>query len=105
MILCGSYVRIIMLKEIIYNMVDLSLGGVGMQTFFSVLILVSSVSLIISVLLQEGADEGLGSIGGGNAADSLWGRNRGTSKEAILQKITIVAAAVFIISAIVLAAK
>lgn len=80
------------------------MGGVGVQTFFSVLILASSLSLIVSVLLQEGSEEGLGSMGG-NAPDSLWGKNRGSSKEAILQRITIVAAVVFIISALVLAAK
>lgn len=74
-----------------------------MATFFSVLILVSSISLIISVLLQEGSEEGLGTISG-NAPESLWGRNRGTSKEAILQRATIVSAIVFIISALALAA-
>lgn len=73
-----------------------------MTTFFSVLILVSSISLIVSVLFQEGS-EGLGAIGG-NAPDSLWGKNRGTSKQAMLKRITVVAAIVFIISAIGLAA-
>ncbi len=75
-----------------------------MQTFFSILILVSSLTLIMSVLLQEGNDEGLGALGG-NSPDSQWGKNRGTSKEAMLQKLTIAAAAIFMISALVLAAK
>lgn len=75
-----------------------------MQTLFSILILASSITLIISVLLQEGNDEGLGAISG-NSADSLWGKNRGTTKEAMLQRLTVVAAIVFIISALVLAAK
>ncbi|NLB33956.1 MAG: preprotein translocase subunit SecG [Tissierellia bacterium] len=75
-----------------------------MQTFFSVLILLSSLTLIMSVLLQEGNDEGLGSLGG-NSPDSQWGKIRGTSKEAMLQKVTIVAAVVFMVSALVLAAK
>lgn len=74
-----------------------------MTTFFSVLILVSSISLIISVLLQEANQEGLGTIGG-NAPESLWGKNRGTSREALLQRVTIVSAIIFIISALVLAA-
>ncbi|TJX14274.1 preprotein translocase subunit SecG [Tissierella creatinini] len=73
-----------------------------MTTFFSVLILVSSISLIVSVLFQEGS-EGLGAIGG-NAPDSLWGRNRGTSKQSMLRRITVVSAIIFIISAIGLAA-
>lgn len=74
-----------------------------MTTFFTITILVSSISLIVSVLLQEGSEEGLGTIGG-NAPDSLWGRNRGSSKQAILKRVTIVSAAVFIISALALAA-
>lgn len=74
-----------------------------MTTFFSVLILISSISLIISVLLQEGNEEGLGTIGG-NAPESLWGKNRGTSREAMLQRVTIVSAIIFIISALALAA-
>lgn len=75
-----------------------------MQTFFSVLILASSLTLIMSVLLQEGNSEGLGSLGG-NSPDSLWGKNRGTSKQMLLQRVTIAAAIVFMISALVLAAK
>lgn len=74
-----------------------------MTTMFSILILVSSLSLIVSVLFQEGSDEGLGAMSG-NSPDSLWGKNRGTSKQAMLQKITIVSAIIFIISAIALAA-
>ncbi|MBC8589492.1 preprotein translocase subunit SecG [Paratissierella segnis] len=74
-----------------------------MTMFFSVLILISSISLIISVLLQEGSEEGLGTIGG-NAPESLWGKNRGTSKQAMLQRVTIIAAIIFLISALGLAA-
>ena len=74
-----------------------------MSTFFTITILISSISLIISVMLQEGNDEGLGTIGG-NSPDSLWGKNRGTSKEAMLKRITVVSAVIFIISALGLAA-
>ncbi|WFA10199.1 preprotein translocase subunit SecG [Tissierella sp. Yu-01] len=74
-----------------------------MTILFSILILVSSVALIVSVLLQEGNAEGLGTIGG-NSPESMWGKNRGTSKEAMLQKVTVVSAIIFIISAVALAA-
>lgn len=73
-----------------------------MTIFFSVLILASSISLIVSVLFQEGNEEGLGTIGG-NSPDSLWGKNRGSSKQAMLRKVTVVSAIIFIISAIALA--
>ena len=75
-----------------------------MQTFFSVLLLISALGVIISVLLQEGKEGGLGAIGG-NAPDTLWGVNRGKSKEAILQRATIISAIVFIIATVVLAAR
>jgi preprotein translocase subunit SecG len=74
-----------------------------MTILFSILILVSSVALIVSVLLQEGNSEGLGTIGG-NSPESMWGKNRGTSKQAMLQRVTIVSAIIFIISAVALAA-
>lgn len=76
-----------------------------MTTLFSVLILASSLSLIVSVVLQEGSEAGLGAIGGGNASDSLWGKAKGTSRGAMLKRITVVSAVIFIISALVLAAK
>lgn len=75
-----------------------------MSMFFSILILISSISLIVSVVLQEGGSDGLGAIGGANAADSLWGRTRGKSKGELLKRMTIASAVVFMISAIVLAA-
>lgn len=75
-----------------------------MSMFFSILILISSISLIVSVVLQEGSSEGLGAIGGGNAGDSLWSKARGKSKGELLKRLTIGSAAVFMISALVLAA-
>jgi preprotein translocase subunit SecG len=74
-----------------------------MTMLFSITILVSSVLLIISVLLRESSSEGLGAISG-SSSDSLWGKNRGTSKQAMLNRVIIVSAVVFIISAVALAA-
>jgi preprotein translocase subunit SecG len=73
-----------------------------MATFFTVLMLISSIVLIVSVLMQESKQEGLGSIGGG-ATDSIFGKSIGTSKQALLRKVTIVASVVFMISALGLA--
>ncbi|MBC7088182.1 preprotein translocase subunit SecG [Vibrio parahaemolyticus] len=73
-----------------------------MATFFSVLMLISSIVLIVSILMQESKQEGLGSIGGG-AADSIFGKSIGTSRQALLRKITIVASVIFMISAVALA--
>ena len=77
-----------------------------MQMFFSVLLLISAVALIITVLLQEGSQGGPGaSMGGSSAPASLWGKSGGKTKEVMLQRATMVSAALFIISALVLAAK
>lgn len=75
-----------------------------MQTVFSVFTLVSALGLIVSVLLQEGDDGGMGAISG-NSPESLWSSNRGSSKDAILQRATIISAVVFVISTLVLAAN
>ena len=63
-----------------------------------VLILISIV-LIVAVLMQEGQRQGLGAIGGG--AETFFGKNKAKSMEGRLQKITKIAAAVFIVLAIV----
>lgn len=75
-----------------------------MQTFFSIVLLISALGVIISVLLQEGKEGGLSALGG-NAQEALWGVNRGKSKEAILQRITIVSATIFMVATVILAAR
>ncbi len=75
-----------------------------MNTFFTVIIIISSFILIGSILLQSGKSAGLsGSIAGG--AESIWGKNKGRSYENILSKVTTISAIVFLISALVLAAQ
>lgn len=74
-----------------------------MSTLFSVLMLVASITMIVSIVMQESKSEGLGATGGGSA-DSLFGKSIGTSRQAMLRKVTIASSIVFIISAIALAA-
>ena len=75
-----------------------------MTTVFSVLMLISSITLVMSILLQESKSEGIGAIGGGSA-DGSYGKSIGTSKQAMLRKVTIASAVVFMISAIAIAAQ
>lgn len=72
-----------------------------MSTFFSVLLLISSITVIISVLMQEGSSEGMGTIGG-NAPDSQWGANRGANRSTLLKRISVVSTTIFMIAALVL---
>lgn len=77
-----------------------------MQTFFSVLLLISAVGVILTVLLQEGSQGGLGaSMGGSSAPESMWGKSGGKTKEVILKRGTMISAVIFMVSTLVLAAK
>lgn len=74
-----------------------------MKILFTILILLSSLVLIASILLQSGKSAGLsGTIAGG--AESIWGKNKGRTYEGILSKVTSISAIIFVLSALVLAA-
>ena len=71
-----------------------------MQTFVLVLLIISSIALIVSVLLQSGKSAGLsGSIAGG--AESMFGKKKARGYDAILEKTTKISAIVFMLSAFV----
>lgn len=78
------------------------LGGVKVTTFITVIFMISSIALIVSVVLQDEKSQGLGTISG--ERDSFFNKSRAGSKEAILEKVTTISAAVFMISALALAA-
>lgn len=72
-----------------------------METFLMVLLAIASVILIASVLLQSGNSAGLsGSIAGG--AEQLFGKKKSKGYEAILAKVTTVAAVLFVVLSVVL---
>lgn len=73
-----------------------------MQIVFTVLLILSSLILIASILLQSGKSAGLsGSIGGG--AEQIWGKNKARDYDAKFDKITKVSAVVFMVSALFMA--
>ena len=73
-----------------------------MQIVFTVLLILSSLILIASILLQSGKSAGLsGSIGGG--AEQIWGKNKARDYDAKFDKITKISAVVFMISALMMA--
>ncbi|HHX13398.1 MAG TPA: preprotein translocase subunit SecG [Clostridiales bacterium] len=68
-----------------------------------IVLALSSIILIASILLQSGKSAGLsGSIGGG--AEQLFGKKKSKGYEAILNKISIGGAVLFIASSLVLVA-
>ncbi len=74
-----------------------------MHTALMILLLVSSIILTISILLQSSNSDGLsGSIAGG--AEQLFGKKKSRGYDAILSRITTVAAIIYIIFSLVLVA-
>lgn len=68
-----------------------------------IVLLIASIILIISILLQSSNSAGLsGSIGGG--AEQLFGKKRSSGYDAILGKISTVTAVLFILISLVLVA-
>lgn len=74
-----------------------------MHTALMILLAIASIVLIASVLLQSGNSDGLaGSIAGG--AEQLFGKKKSKGYEAILSKITVVAAVLFIVLSLAIVA-
>lgn len=72
-----------------------------MKTAFMIVLAISSIILIASILLQSGKSAGLsGAIGGG--AEQLFGKKKSKGYEAILSKISIAGAILFIICSLIL---
>lgn len=64
---------------------------------------IDCIALTIIVLMQEGKQAGLGTIGG--MADTYWGQNKGRSMEGHLVLATKIMAILFMVLAIVLNMK
>lgn len=70
------------------------------EYILGIVLIVISIALIILVLFQESKQQGLsGAIAGG--ADTFFGKNKGRTMEAKLEKITKVLCVVFIILTLV----
>lgn len=72
-----------------------------MKIFLMIILAIASLVLIASILLQSGNSAGLaGSIGGG--AEQLFGKKKSKGYEAILSKISTMAAVAFIVVSLAL---
>ena len=75
-----------------------------MKIAITILFLIVAVALAILVLKQEGKDNGFtGSLTG--TVDSYWSKNKKHSKEAVIQRVTAILGALFIIIAALLSSK
>lgn len=74
-----------------------------MSLALKIILLIASIILTVSILLQSSNSAGLsGSIGGG--AEQLFGKKRSSGYDAILSKISTVTAILFIILSLILVA-
>lgn len=74
-----------------------------MSLALKIVLLIASIILTVSILLQSSNSAGLsGSIGGG--AEQLFGKKRSSGYDAILSKISTVTACLFIAISLVLVA-
>ncbi|MBQ0018058.1 MAG: preprotein translocase subunit SecG [Clostridiales bacterium] len=74
-----------------------------MHTALMIILLISSIVLIASILLQSSNSDGLsGSIAGG--AEQLFGKKKSRGYDALLSKITTIGAVVYIIVSLVIVA-
>lgn len=74
-----------------------------MEIIVRIFLILASLVLIASILLQSGKSAGMsGEIAGG--AESLWGRNKGRSFEGKLEKLTTASAIIFVLASLILVA-
>ncbi|MFV0362332.1 MAG: preprotein translocase subunit SecG [Suipraeoptans sp.] len=63
---------------------------------------IDCIALILLVLMQEGKQQGLGSLGGMSSDTTFWSQNKGRSAEGTLKRVTAILAVLFIVLAAVL---
>ena len=71
-----------------------------LRIILTVIFVLDCIGLTVIVLMQEGKQQGLGSIAG--VADTYWGRNKGRSMEGGLVRATTVMAILFFVLAVIL---
>ena len=70
-----------------------------MQVIVGILLFITALVLIVTVLLQESKQNGVGAISG--AAETFFGKNKAKGLEAKLALITKICAIVFVVLAII----
>lgn len=70
------------------------------QMALSIVMIIASLFLIVVVLLQQGAQQGLGAISGG--AETFFGSGKASAADRVFARMTSVVGVVFVIVALVL---
>ena len=72
------------------------------QMIFNILMVLASIVLIVSVLMQKGDESGVSAIMGGSGAESFLGRNKAKTMQGRLALLTKVSAGAFVLLALVM---
>ncbi len=67
----------------------------------NILMVLASIVLIVSVLMQEGDSDGISALSGGSGSETFFGKNKSTSLQGKLSNITKISATGFIVLAII----
>ena len=67
-----------------------------MDIAIGIILIAAALFLVVAVLLQSGKDKNLSSAIGGSSSDTYYGKNKGSDKDALLNKLTIVVSIVFV---------
>lgn len=74
------------------------------QIILGAVVIVLAVVIMIVVMIQQGKNDGLGAMAGGNAmdAESYFNKNQHRGRDAILGKITIVCSILLVVAVVAL---
>lgn len=67
-----------------------------MDIVIGIILIIAAIFLVIAVLLQAGKDKGLSGAISGSTSDTYYGKNKGSSRDRILSKLTTVISIVFV---------
>ena len=67
-----------------------------MDIAIGAILIVAAIFLVVAVLLQSGKDKKLSGAIGGASSDTYYGKNKGSSKDALLNKLTVIVSIVFV---------
>ena len=75
-----------------------------MKTALTIVYLLICIAIVV---IQDTKSEGLGAAlaGGSGAKSTYWSKNKGRSKEGMLNKLTVVLAVLFVVLSVVLSLK
>ena len=76
----------------------------GLKVALTIFYLIVCVAIVFIVMIQDTKSQGLGAAlsGSGASNSTYWSKNKGRSKEGMLNKLTIALAVIFIVLSVVL---